>query len=72
VGHEALVRALSFDAGSGRLVSASYDKSVSGILLSLFSLSLAFAFAWISFFSRQKRGYTHMRFETKYFCFFVL
>ncbi|KAJ6591092.1 WD40 repeat-like protein [Mycena vulgaris] len=28
VGHEALVRALAFDARSGRLVSASYDKSV--------------------------------------------
>lgn len=28
VGHEALVRALSFDPRSGRLVSASYDKSV--------------------------------------------
>ncbi|KAJ7625000.1 WD40 repeat-like protein [Mycena polygramma] len=28
VGHEALVRALAFDAASGRLVSASYDKSV--------------------------------------------
>lgn len=28
VGHEALVRALSFDVRSGRLVSASYDKSV--------------------------------------------
>lgn len=28
VGHEALVRALSFDPRSGRLVSASYDKTV--------------------------------------------
>ncbi|KAJ7094020.1 WD40 repeat-like protein [Mycena belliarum] len=28
VGHEALVRALAFDVRSGRLVSASYDKSV--------------------------------------------
>ncbi len=28
VGHEALVRALSFDPRSGRLVSASYDKSI--------------------------------------------
>ncbi|KAF8809643.1 WD40 repeat-like protein [Phlegmacium glaucopus] len=28
VGHEALVRALSFDPRSGRLESASYDKSV--------------------------------------------
>ena len=28
VGHDALVRALSFDPCTGRLVSASYDKSV--------------------------------------------
>jgi WD40 repeat protein len=28
VGHEALVRALSFDSRSGHLVSASYDKTV--------------------------------------------
>lgn len=28
MGHEALVRALSFDPRSGRLVSASYDKTV--------------------------------------------
>ena len=28
MGHDALVRALSFDPQTGRLVSASYDKSV--------------------------------------------
>ena len=28
MGHDALVRALSFDPSTGRLVSASYDKSV--------------------------------------------
>ena len=28
MGHDALVRALSFDPCTGRLVSASYDKSV--------------------------------------------
>ena len=45
MGHDALVRALSFDPSTGRLVSASYDKSVklwdlgTGELLSLFYLS---------------------------------
>jgi F-box and WD-40 domain protein 1/11 len=28
IGHDALVRALSFDPHNGRLVSASYDKTV--------------------------------------------